>query len=483
MRKTLIVARREYLAAVRTRSFLISLVLMPVLMSGSLIGQLLLGDQKDLQDKRFAVVDRSGSGQLAEAIVEAAEVRNREQTTDPETDELIAPAFLIERVDPPANTDTNSLDQLRLDLSERVRSGELVGFLEIGSQVLNAPPIAPTMVEVAGTAPDPPSDETLAGDGPVEPEPSEEQTQAAIEPDDYGLRYQSNTPTYMDFRNWARLVVIEQVQRARADALGLSYEQVQAVMSPLPLRSAGLTERVTTDGQAKTEEQNEVAVLLRPIALMMLMFMIILIGSTPLMQGVIEEKTQRIAEVLLGSVRPIELMTGKLLGMVGVSLTILTVYLGGAAYALHSFGYGDLITMELMAWFAFFQVLAILMFGALFVAVGAAVSDSKEAQTMVAPVMLLVALPMFAMSVVLREPNSSFATGLSLFPTATPMLMIMRMSIPPGVPSWQLLIGSLGTMLTTLAFLYAGGRIFRVGILMQGKGADIRQMIRWVFTS
>jgi ABC-2 type transport system permease protein len=81
---------------------------------------------------------------------------------------------------------------------------------------------------------------------------------------------------------------------------------------------------------------------------------------------------------------------------------------------------------------------------------------------------------------VIQEPNGPIAMGLSLFPFATPMLMIARMAIPPGIPWWQPAAGVLLVLATTVLCVYIAGRIFRVGILMQGKGASLATMARWV---
>src|SRR5438477_52909 len=93
-----------------------------------------------------------------------------------------------------------------------------------------------------------------------------------------------------------------------------------------------------------------------PFALLMLMFMVIFMGATPLMQGVVEEKIQRIAEVLLGSVRPFELMMGKLFGLVGVSLTMSAVYLVGGYWLAHRYGFTRFVPVDLLLWFLLFQV-------------------------------------------------------------------------------------------------------------------------------
>jgi ABC-type Na+ efflux pump permease subunit len=189
---------------------------------------------------------------------------------------------------------------------------------------------------------------------------------------------------------------------------------------------------------------------------------------------------QRIAEVLLGSVRPFELMMGKLVGMTGVSLTMALVYLGGGYWAAHHFGFGENIAPELLAWFIVFQILAGLMFGSLFIAIGAACTELKETQNMLWPVMLLACLPMFFLGNILREPNSPLSRGMSFFPFATPTLMIARQAVPPGLPWWELTVGIILVLATTLLCVWAAGRIFRVGLLVQGKGAKFSEMLKWV---
>jgi ABC-2 type transport system permease protein len=96
------------------------------------------------------------------------------------------------------------------------------------------------------------------------------------------------------------------------------------------------------------------------------------------------------------------------------------------------------------------------------------------------PVMLLAMVPLFVWINIAREPTSSFATIASLIPTATPMLMILRIAVPPGVGWWQPLLGLALMLVTTVVFVYCAGRVFRVGLLMQGKGASLRDLARWI---
>jgi ABC-2 type transport system permease protein len=173
-------------------------------------------------------------------------------------------------------------------------------------------------------------------------------------------------------------------------------------------------------------------------------------------------------------------MMGKLVGLMAISLTLAAIYLSGAYWLAHHYEMAGLFSPTVIAWFIAYLIVGVVMYGALFIAVGAACSDLRDTQTMLWPVMLLAMLPLFVWINVVREPTSTFSTVASFIPTATPMLMILRVAVPPGVAWWQPALGLALMLVTTVVFVYAAGRIFRVGILMQGKGASFRDLARWI---
>ncbi|MEK7756061.1 MAG: ABC transporter permease, partial [Planctomycetota bacterium] len=423
--------------AVKTKAFIVSLVLMPVMMFGSIFVQILLRDKIDTADKHVAVVDHSG--QLFDALALAAKERN-DKDIFAERDGVqkqVQPRYLLEQAEA-ADADPA---QILLQLSNRVRASELFAFVVIANDVVDA----------------------------------------VADPAHATIQYYSNSPTNDDVQRWVERPTNSRIRELRLRAAKLDPEVVAAATKTVPVGNLGLVS-VDASGQiTKAEKTNKIANFFVPTGLMMLMFMVVMIGASPLVQSVLEEKMLRIAEVLLGSVPPFQLMMGKLLGMVGVSLTIATVYLVGAYIALQQAGFAGFFPAHVVWWFVLFQALAVLMFGALFIAIGAAVSDMKEAQNLMTPLMLVVVAPMFVWTNVVREPLSTMSTVFSLFPPATPILMVMRQAVPPGVPSWQPALGVVLVLLTTFLCVFIAGRIFRVGILMQGKGAKVGEMMRWVF--
>ncbi|MFO0808264.1 MAG: ABC transporter permease [Gemmataceae bacterium] len=440
MQKVWAVAVREYKAAVHTKAFVVSLLMMPILMGGSIALQLLLRRVDNRTTKAFAVVDRTGK--LDAALLAALKQYNEVESIDTATGDRDSPEYSLTFVEP-SPTDEAAMQKQRYDLSERVRAGEFEGFLEIGPDVFEAAP------------------------------PNVEDGRAA--------RFQSEKTEAGEFRRWAWRAVNNAVQERRFADKGVSQDLVRRIQAPVTIVVKGLTKRDAATGAIQeASNENRVVNIVLPGMLLALMFMMVMLGSMPAMQGVVEEKQQRIAEVLLGSVSPFELMLGKLLGVVAVSLTVSAVYLGGGYAALARYGMTASLSGQLIGWFLVFLVLAVLMYGSLFMAVGAAAGDIKETQTLSMPIMMLVTLPMLMLGPVLRDPGGTVAVVGSFVPFATPMLMVARVASPAGVAWWQPAIGAAMVLVASMACVWAAGRIFRVGLLMQGKGVKFADLARWV---
>ena len=439
MNKSFVIALREYRAAVRSKAFVITLVAMPVLMIGSIIVQVLLKDKVDTTDKTFAMVDRTG--QFEDAFKAAVAFYNQAMVFAGEGDERlkVKPEFILEFIDPES---IGKPPESTLKLSDRVRNKEISGFIEIDAGVVNS-----------------------AADAKV--------------------NYHSQTSVDNAFRRFASEVVNETIQRIRSEKEGIDQAVIQRVVQSVEVNDMSLVERdVETGGISTPQDSNPMVDIILPMGLMMLIFMAVMVGATPLMQAVMEEKQARISEVLLGSIQPFQLMVGKLAGNVAVSLTTVGVYIAGGFCTLQYLDQSHIFpSLQIIIWLLVFQSLAVLMFGALFISIGAAVNDMREAQSAMMPVMMLAMAPMFVWLNVIREPESTFSTAISLFPPATPMLMLLRLAAPGSIPLWQPFLGCGLVILTTILFIYAAGKIFRMGILMQGEAASFRRMLSWVIRS
>jgi ABC-2 type transport system permease protein len=434
MRKVLRLARREYIAAVHTKGFIIGLLIAPIFMSGSFIFMAIFKDKVDTQDKVIAVVDRSGV--VAEALVEAADRRNAEELVD-EEGRKVKPAYVVRTLEP-----AEDLGAQRLELSDQVRSGDLHAFIEIGPSVLHP----------------------------------------RASPESSYINYHTKNPIMDDARRWVPWPVNQRLRSLRLAEAGIDESQVEDVFDWISASGMGLISRDAETGSiTEAEETSELQVLGIPFAMLMFMFLLLMMGATPLISAVMEEKTQRIAEVLLGSVTPSQLMAGKVLGGLGVSLTASALYVSLAFVGLSRMGSGDIFPQHLLPWFFSYLVVGVVLYGSFMAALGAACNDAKEAQSATPLAMFPILLPLFAVLPIIQQPLGAFATTLSLIPLFTPTVMLLRQSTPETIPMWQPYVGLAGTLLFTLFVVWAGGRIFRVGILMHGQPFSLRHLITWIF--
>ena len=186
-------------------------------------------------------------------------------------------------------------------------------------------------------------------------------------------------------------------------------------------------------------------------------------------QAAIRHAVKRTGVLKESQHKPSELMMGKLLGNTGIALVTASLYLAGG-YAVAAYhGYADVVSPWILACLGLYLVLAIMLYGSLYMAVGAACNDLKEAQSLMMPVVLMSMFPVFVWTAVLQNPSSALSVGMSLFPPASPFLMLMRLALRPAPPAWQVGLSVILTTASAILCIWAAGKIFRIGL------ADARQ--------
>jgi len=434
MRKTLIIALREYRAAVKTKSFILGLVLAPILMGGGMIAFMIFREKVDTSDIRIAVIDHSAI--VAETLETRARQRNETEIFDKESGEKVRPAYILEFNRP------DSADPFgqKLALSDRVRSGELHAFVEIGPSVLHP-----------GNSPD-----------------------SAL------IRYYSEHAFMDDVRYWFQDPINNRIRELRLNEMNLSPEQTKDLFYWINVEGMGLVEVDKKTGDTReAEKTNELQSFLVPYFMVLLMFMMVMMSAIPLLTAVMEEKMEKIAEVLLASITPFQFMMGKILGSVSVSLTIASIYVLGAAITVNQLGVSNMIPFHILPWFFIYLVSFVIMTGAVMTALGSACNDNKDAQSLQFPAMIPIILPLFILVPVMQNPDSSLATWLSLFPPFTPTLMLVRLATPVTIPFWQPYLGLALVVVFTALSVWVGGRIFRTGILLQGQKPTLSVLIKY----
>lgn len=415
MKRVWLVLKREYLENVRTKAFLIGLVLTPVWMGLVFLVPALAKETS--KSERLLILDRTG--RLAAPLVASLEgVRTRDGQ----------PRFLTETLSADA-------EGRLLELQKQAGQGDL--FLLV---------LAPSLLE-----------------NKREPEPGE------ASPALYG-------PSGVGALEAGRVLetAVNQVVNARLIEQHQLDPKVAAALLRPAVRYTGLTASGERGGVAQT---------MAPLLTMMLLFMGIVGISQMLISSTLEEKASRVYEVLLSSLSPMQLMSGKVLGICAVGFTLLGLWSGGGLVAARLQGLSDLVTGAQVALFMAYYVLGFLLIASLMVSVGSACNTLKEAQNLMAPISILLALPMLLALVVLRDPNGAAATALSFVPPFTPFLMMARISSVPGPPTWQIVASLALLAVSTYVAIRLAARVFRVGILMYGQPPRLKEIWRWMRTA
>jgi ABC-2 type transport system permease protein len=282
-------------------------------------------------------------------------------------------------------------------------------------------------------------------------------------------------------------IVRQQVLAQRLQADGLDPARVTSLTSTrLDLR----TEKIGDNGREKGSGLSNV---IFGYIVALLLYMMIVIYGQNILRGVMEEKTTRVAEVVVSSVSTDTLLAGKIIGIGLVAVTqvvawvVLTITLavyglpillkgaaiGSMAAALPSLSLGT--GLALLAFF----VLGFVFYAALFAAVGAMVSSQEDVQQASMPVMLLLISSIIFMTPIMTNPGSGLARTMSLLPFSAPILMPLRMTLIP-VPWYEVLGSIAGVMIACLVAIWLSARIYRVGLLMYGKRPSFRELARWV---
>jgi ABC-2 type transport system permease protein len=219
----------------------------------------------------------------------------------------------------------------------------------------------------------------------------------------------------------------------------------------------------------------------------MILFMTLLLYGIATMRGILEEKSSRVMEVLLGSVSPNELMSGKILGIGLVGLTQVAIYAitaGAVRIYLSSqanpemAGFLSSFTAAKLAYFLIFFLLGYFMYTAMFACIGAVCNSEQEAQNLQSPVQMCLMMPMMATIFFVGQPDSTISVIVSFIPIFTPMVMFMRICVQTP-PAWQIILSIVLTAGATWVLFRGAAKVFRIGILMYGKRPTIPEILRW----
>ncbi|MBN2430936.1 MAG: ABC transporter permease [Acidobacteria bacterium] len=522
MNKTFLVALREYMENIRTKTFWIGIISMPVILVIASIVPILLEKAKDV--RKYAVIDESGW--LLQAVEEKAamrdmgkifaETRHRFRKQDGSLDEL---AGVLQRVAPVLN----DLERPQMEAAARwvyEEAAETAAEEEGGTDLKPLPEntkskLAAHRTELrqwyselgAEEANQISSDldrarfERISLEGPRE-EIREKYNQMINEEKLFayfiinenpvetseGCSYVSNNLTDRDLRQWFGGIASGIIRSQRLDQKNIDSEVARWIQSPLNFKEMKVSK---TGDEAEVETKDKIYQM-APVAFVYLLFLSIMIVVSMLLNNTVEEKSNRIIEVLLSSISPIQLMAGKILGIGAMSLTMVgtwVIFFVGIILglplmfgAMPDLGLGQIASDPVfLVSFVLYFLLGYLFYSAIIVAIGSVCNSLKEAQNMMTPVTLILIVPIITMMTVAKDPNGLIAKILTYIPPFTPFVMMNRAAGHPHILEYILSTILLGV--STWAAFWAAAKVFRIGVLMTGKPPRPKEILRWLRTS
>lgn len=323
-----------------------------------------------------------------------------------------------------------------------------------------------------------------------------------------GIRLFSRSNVSMRLQTTIEGILRKEMENLKFQRSGIDRELLDRIRTRVSISTVNLSDGVEQDSHAA------VTTAVGFVGAILIYFFIFLYG-VQIMRGVIEEKTSRIVEVMISSVKPFQLMMGKIIGIAGVGLTqfLLWIILSAVVTAglssrfqierfsdarieqtLESVGdvqqarevnsqmnaMGNLNVPLIVGSFLFYFLGGYLLYGSLFGAIGAAVDSETDSQQFMLPITIPLVLSFIvAQTVILKNPDGPVAFWMSMVPFTSPVIMMLR--IPFGVPTYELLLSMLFLVLGFIGTTWIAARIYRVGILMYGKKITYRELSKWLF--
>jgi ABC-2 type transport system permease protein len=282
-----------------------------------------------------------------------------------------------------------------------------------------------------------------------------------------------------------RRVVRESVMEIRLEMAGVAPERSSALVRT---RLEFDLERITDRGRGGSARVSVFFALL----IVVMLYMALMLYGQAVLRGVMEEKQTRVAEVVISSVPPWQLLGGKVIGVGAVGLTQLAVWISSAILLLRyrepilaKFGASTMsftppdVTVGMGVVLLLFFVAGYVFYSSLFAAVGAMVSTEQEAQQALMPIILLLVSSFVFFQPILSKPTSGLAQTLSWLPFSAPMVMPLRMAVIP-VAGWEVAVALVSVAAGSYIAVWVAARIYRTGMLMYGKRPTMRELARWL---
>ncbi len=261
---------------------------------------------------------------------------------------------------------------------------------------------------------------------------------------------------------------------------GLDPSLITLLTKPVQMKTIKLTK------EGKETESGFLQEYFSTFVFVLILYMSLILYGTSIMRGIIQEKSNRIIEILLSTANAFQLMAGKILGLGAVGLTQYLIW-ASVGIVLVLFGgkvlpqTGQFLNLDpvIFIYFVIYYVLGYFLFSSLYAAIGAMTNSDQEAQNLSTPVVMVLVVPIIMLGFIIKNPDSALSVFLSLFPLFSPIIMFTRINITqPGF--LEILSSIIILILTNLFLIWITSKIYRVGILMYGKRPSLAQVLKWI---
>ncbi len=448
MRKILLIARRDFLATVSTKGFIVAVLLPPLVYAAlGLLFPRLMSNRMPAVSGDVVVIDQTGQvgGEVRRHLSPEAIAMRRRATFDRVMHG--APIGGAPGGAGAAAIEKAALGEVpNLDIIERPASA-----LNEEKALLTRSGDATRRLAVIVIDPD-------------------AVRSAAEKFGDYDLFVRPNLDNRI--QNEIRTAVSDAIIDARLTGAGLERRRIDALTTV----ERGPSITVTETGETPTSNAFNNFL---PMGFALLLLISVMSSGQYLLTSTIEEKSSRTMEVILSAVSPLELLTGKILGQMAVGLAILFTYASIGILGLVSMAMFGLVDVSLLVYVFIFFLITYVVLGSLMAAIGSAVNELREAQALMTPITLLMMIPWLFWYPISRDPNSLFATALSFVPPMNAFAMILRMTSTAPPPVWQVWLSIAVGVGAACGALWFASRVFKIGLLMHGRPPNFATLIRW----
>ena len=410
--KILAVTKWEYIEKVKTKAFLISMIITPIFIIAMAVLPGLLAQKGDEDTKRTGLVDLTDS--LGTKVANSLSTQYNLENGKPNYN--IIPI--------PHNNET--IEVLRKRVDKMSLDGKFETYIIIGKNALN--------------------------DGKCE----------------YRGSNVSNIRDVERFERNIKNAISEIILTKKGIEPGILKE----INKNVDMKSI----KITAEGESK--ESSFLHTFFTSYIFIILLMMLIMLTGQMLIRSLVEEKSNRIVEILVSSCSPTELMAGKILGLSLLGFTQIALWLVIGIGASISFNF-DLVSLDNLILILVYFVLGYLLYASVFVAIGSMSSTEQEAQQLTGYVSMLLVLPIVLAFSAVQDPNSSLIRILTFIPFLTPTFMILRIPIQLP-PMWEIAATMLLLVVFIIIMTWLAGKIFRTGILIYGKKPSPKELLRWI---